>query len=56
MMIIPTLNSPTASIALDYYSQQTGAGRYNFTNKSLGFGDMYIQPIWLPPENMNPIV
>jgi len=47
MMIIPTLNSPTASIALDYYSQQTGAGRYNFTNKSLGFGDMYIQPIWL---------
>lgn len=47
MMIIPTLNSPTASIALDYYSQQTGSGTYNFTNKSIGFGDMYIQPIWL---------
>ncbi|WP_432713623.1 transporter, partial [Pedobacter sp.] len=26
---------------------QTGPGNYVFTNKSLGFGDMYIQPIWL---------
>nr|WP_199081917.1 transporter [Pedobacter sp. ASV19] len=47
MMVIPTLNSPTANIALDYYSSQTGPGNYVFTNKSLGFGDMYIQPIWL---------
>lgn len=47
MMIIPTLNSPTANIALDYYSSQTGSGNYVFTNKSLGFGDMYIQPVWL---------
>ena len=47
MMVIPTLNSPTASIALDYYSQQTGTGNYTFTNKNLGFGDMYIQPVWL---------
>lgn len=47
MMIIPTLNSPAANIALDYYSIQTGSGRYDFTNKSIGFGDMYIQPIWL---------
>jgi len=47
LMVIPTVNSPTANIALDYYSQQTGPGRYVFTNKSLGFGDMYVQPIWL---------
>lgn len=47
MMIIPTLNSPTANIALDYYSSQTGSGSYVFTNKSIGVGDMYIQPIWL---------
>lgn len=47
MMIIPTLNSPTATVALDYYSQQTGSGTYNFTNKTIGFGDMYIQPVWL---------
>lgn len=53
MMIIPTLNSPTASIALDYYSQQTGSGNYTFTNKSLGIGDMYIQPIWLSWKHNN---
>lgn len=47
MMVIPTLNSPTANIALDYYSIQTGPGNYVFTNKSLGIGDMYIQPVWL---------
>lgn len=47
MMIIPTLNSPVANIALDYYSSQTGPGRYVFTNKSIGIGDMYIQPVWL---------
>lgn len=47
MMVIPTLNSPTASVALDYYSQQTGSGTYTFTNKSIGFGDMYLQPVWL---------
>jgi len=47
VMVIPTLNSPTANIALDYYSSQTGSGSYNFTNTSIGFGDMYIQPIWL---------
>lgn len=47
MMIIPTLNSPTADIALDYYSIQTGSGTYTFSNKSIGFGDMYIQPVWL---------
>lgn len=47
MMIIPTLNSPNADIALDYYSNQTGSGSYVFTNKSIGLGDMYIQPIWL---------
>ncbi|ACU04304.1 SphA family protein [Pedobacter heparinus] len=47
MMAIPMLNSPTANIALDYYSSQTGSGNYVFTNKSLGFGDMYVQPVWL---------
>ncbi len=47
MMLIPTVNSPTANIVLDYYSAQTGQGTYRFTNKSWGFGDMYIQPVWL---------
>ncbi|MEG0984191.1 SphA family protein [Algoriella sp.] len=53
MMLIPMVNSPTASIALDYYSQQTGAGTYNFTNKTVGLGDMYIQPIWLSWKDGN---
>ncbi|SMG08292.1 SphA family protein [Sphingobacterium psychroaquaticum] len=53
MMLIPTLNSPTAGIALDYYSQQTGSGRYHFKNKSIGFGDMYIQPVWLSWQQGN---
>ncbi|WP_316822756.1 transporter [Pedobacter gandavensis] len=47
MMAIPMLNSPTANIALDYYSSQTGSGTYVFKNKSVGFGDMYVQPVWL---------
>ncbi|WP_316842318.1 transporter [Pedobacter gandavensis] len=47
MMAIPMLNSPTANIALDYYSSQTGDGSYVFKNKTVGFGDMYVQPVWL---------
>lgn len=47
MMVIPTLNGPTANIALDYFSNQTGEGSFLFTHKSLGFGDVYIQPVWL---------
>lgn len=47
MMAIPMLNSPTANIALDYYSSQTGSGSYVFKNKTVGFGDMYVQPVWL---------
>jgi hypothetical protein len=47
MMMIPMFNSPTANIALDYYSSQAGSGTYVFTNKTIGFGDLYIWPIWL---------
>lgn len=47
MMVIPVLNNPTANIALDYYSNQTGPGSFKFTNKTWGFGDLYIQPVWL---------
>lgn len=47
MMFIPTLNSPSANIALDYFTNQTGAGTVSFKSSSLGLGDMYFQPIWL---------
>ncbi|MBB5440435.1 hypothetical protein HDC92_004136 [Pedobacter sp. AK017] len=41
------MNYHETKIALDYYSSQTGSGNYVFTNKSLGFGDTYVQPVWL---------
>lgn len=46
-MVIPTLNNPTANIALDYFSNQTGSGSTSFKSSSLGLGDVYLQPVWL---------
>jgi hypothetical protein len=46
-MIIPTLNNPTANIALDYFSTQTGSGNASFKSNSWGLGDLYLQPVWL---------
>lgn len=46
-MVIPTLNNSTANIALDYFSNQTGAGNVRFRSNSWGLGDLYVQPIWL---------
>lgn len=50
MMLIPILSSPTANIALDYYSTQTGSGVKRFQSNSFGFSDLYFQPIWLSWE------
>lgn len=47
LMVIPTVSSPSSSIALNYYSNQSGNGAVSFDNKTWGFGDMYVQPIWL---------
>jgi hypothetical protein len=46
-MIIPTVNNPSSTIALNYYSNQTGNEQASFNNKTWGFGDLYVQPIWL---------
>jgi hypothetical protein len=46
-MVIPTLNQPSANIALDYFSNQTGTGTASFKTRSFGLGDIYLQPIWL---------
>lgn len=46
-MVIPTLNNPSANIALDYFSSQTGTGSASFKSNSWGLGDVYLQPIWL---------
>lgn len=47
VMLLPTLNSPTANITLDYYSTQTDTGRVTLPSSSLGLGDLYVQPLWL---------
>jgi hypothetical protein len=46
-MFIPTVNNPTANIALDYFSTQTGSGDTVFKSNSWGLGDLYLQPLWL---------
>jgi len=46
-MLIPSFNNPSANIALDYYTHQTGAGNTSFKTNSWGLGDMYLQPVWL---------
>lgn len=46
-MVIPTVNNPTANIALDYFSSQTGSGSASFNTNSWGLGDVYVQPVWL---------
>jgi hypothetical protein len=47
MMLIPMVNNPTANIALDYYTSETGSGNVSFKSNSWGLGDLYLQPIWL---------
>lgn len=47
MMVIPTFNNPSANIVLDYYTSQGGSGSTSFKNDSWGFGDVYIQPLWM---------
>jgi hypothetical protein len=47
VLVLPMLNNPTANIALDYYVGQDPAGSEKVEFSSFGFGDMYVQPIWL---------
>ncbi|MBL8002408.1 MAG: transporter [Flavobacteriales bacterium] len=47
VLVLPTVNNPTANIALDYYSTSTGSGRAAISSSSWGLGDPYVQPLWL---------
>lgn len=47
MMVIPTVNNPSANIALDYFTSQGGSGSTAFKTNSWGLGDIYVQPVWL---------
>lgn len=46
-MFIPSLNNPSANIALDYFTSQGGGGSASFKSNSWGLGDVYLQPVWL---------
>ncbi|MFN9784505.1 MAG: transporter [Sphingobacteriales bacterium] len=53
MMVIPTVNNPSANIVLDYFTSQGGSGSTSFKNDSWGLGDLYIQPLsltWTKPK------
>lgn len=47
VLLLPMLNNPNANIALDFYLGQNNVGGRDIDIRSFGFGDMYVQPIWL---------
>lgn len=50
VLALPMLNNPNANIALDFYSEQSLVGSQEINLNSFGFGDFYLQPIWLTWE------
>lgn len=50
VLVLPLLNSPSANIALDFYTGQETPTTQNIEINSFGLGDFYIQPIWLTWE------
>jgi hypothetical protein len=50
VMAIPIVNSPGASVALDFYSGLTQTSNKQIDIKSFGLGDFYVQPVWLTWE------
>ncbi|NIF07443.1 transporter [Chryseobacterium sp. Tr-659] len=51
VLALPSINNPTSGIALDFYSGQTKLINRTVNFRSYGFGDFYLQPIWLTWEN-----
>jgi len=49
-LALPIINSPNASIALEFYSGQNSTSSETINIKSFGFGDFYLQPVWLTWE------
>jgi hypothetical protein len=49
-MALPIINNPNANIALDFYLDQNISSSQSIDIKSFGFGDFYLQPIWLTWE------
>ena len=51
LLALPIINNPNASIALEFYSGQNSASNETINIESFGFGDLYMQPVWLTWEN-----
>lgn len=50
VLALPLLNNPNSSIALEFYSGQTGSSGETIDIKTFGLGDLYLQPLWLTWE------
>lgn len=50
LMALPVINSPSASVALDFYTGLDSTIKQDININSIGLGDCYIQPIWLTWE------
>ncbi|ULQ55815.1 transporter [Flavihumibacter rivuli] len=50
MMALPIINSPSANIALDFYTGPTPPANEDININIFGLGDCYLQPIWLTWE------
>lgn len=49
-LALPIINSPTANIALDFYTGQNSPAGGDINIKTFGLGDFYVQPLWLTWE------
>lgn len=50
VLALPILNSPSANIALDFYTGQESPTGQQIEISSFGLGDFYLQPLWLTWE------
>lgn len=50
VLALPMLNSPSANIALDFYTGQDSPTSQQIEISSFGLGDFYLQPLWLTWE------
>jgi len=50
LLFLPMINSPTANIALDFYTGQNSPVNNDININTFGLGDFYVQPLWLSWE------
>lgn len=50
MIALPMINSPSANVALDFYVNPNPPVNQEINIDSFGWGDLYLQPVWLTWE------